>query len=171
MIKKYLEIGKIVNTHGIMGAVKVMPWCDGADFITEFDVLYLDKGKTPVKILNAWTHKGMAVLKLEGIDHMDAAAKLKNQILYLDRDDVKLAPGSYFIQDLIGLTAEDADSGQGYGKISDVLQTGANDVYVLTDELGKERLIPAIPDVIVKTDMENGRLLIRPLKGLFDDED
>ena len=79
--------------------------------------------------------------------------------------------GTYFVQDLLGLEVFDADTGTRYGEISDVTQTGANDVYHIRGENGKEVLIPAIADVVLETDVENGRMVIRPLKGLFDDED
>ncbi len=102
---------------------------------------------------------------------LDDAAKLRNKILFAARDDFELGEDTYFVQDLLGLEVFDADTGTRYGEISDVTQTGANDVYHIRGENGKEVLIPAIADVVLKTDVENGRMVIRPLKGLFDDED
>ena len=97
----------------------------------------------------------------------EQAERLRGQILYMHRDDVELEEGVYFIQDLIGLSVLDADSGEVYGELTDVLQTGANDVYEVT---GTERtiLIPAIPDVIIETNLEAGTMRIRPLEGLLD---
>ena len=102
---------------------------------------------------------------------MDDAQKLRNRILFAAREDFELEEGTYFIQDLLGLEVLDADSGKRYGIISDVTQTGANDVYHIKGEDGKEVLIPAIADVVLETDVDGGVMRIRPLKGLFDDED
>lgn len=171
MKKKFLEIGKIVTTHGVMGEVKVYPWCDTPDFLTGFSTLYFHKGKDPVAVQQARVHKNMVLLKLQGTDTLEAAQALRNQILYADRADMPLEEGEYFIQDLIGLTVVDADTGEEYGTLSDVSQTGANDVYHISKPGEAEKLIPAIRDVVVETDVDGGVMRIRPLKGLFDDAD
>ena len=113
----------------------------------------------------------MVLLKLQGTDTLEAAQALRNQILYADRADMPLEEGEYFIQDLIGLTVVDADTGEEYGTLSDVSQTGANDVYHISKPGESEKLIPAIRDVVVETDVDGGVMRIRPLKGLFDDAD
>lgn len=168
MKKRFLEIGKIVSTHGVRGEVKVLPWCDSAEFLTEFEELYFDEGKTPVHIENARVHKGMAILKLEGVGDLDKANTYRGKVLYMDREDVELEPGTYFIQDLIGLAVVDADTGEEYGTLCDVTQTGANDVYHVRTPQGKEYLIPAIEQVIEKTDIAGGQLLIHLMEGLFE---
>ncbi len=170
--KQFLEIGKITNVHGLRGEVKVIPWCDSAAFLCSFDTLYLDKGRTPVEILRARIQKNMVIMELEGCTTREQAEAMRGQVLYMDRDDVELDEGSYFIQDLIGLEVRDADTGSVYGTISDVLETGANDVYAIRNaETKKEYLVPAIPDVVLETNLEEGFMTIRPLKGLFDDAD
>lgn len=169
MKKQYLEIGKIVTTHGIRGEVKVQPWCDGAEVLCGLDTLYWKSGD-PVPVESARVHKGMALLKLEGVEDPEAAVLLRNRVLYADRKDFHLEKGCYFVQDLLGMKVLDADSGREYGALTDVLKTGANDVYEVTRD-GKQWLIPAIPDVVVKTDVDAGELVIRPLKGIFDDGD
>ncbi len=170
--KQFLEIGKITNVHGLRGEVKVIPWCDDAAFLCSFDTLYLDEGRTPVQILRARMMKNMVILQLEGCETREQAELMRNRVLYMDRDEVELEEGLYFIQDLIGLQVSDADTGKVYGTLRDVLQTGANDVYVITDpETKKEYLVPAIPDVVLETNIEAGTMTIRPLKGLFDDAD
>ena len=173
MKKQFLEIGKIVSTHGVMGEVRVQPWCDDAELLAESETLFFDdKGRKRVRVLNGRVHKNIVILKLEGTDSMEAAQMLRNRVLYIDREELELPEGSYFIQDLIGLEVLNADVPEkSYGKLSEVFPTGANDVYEVTDDSGNKRLIPAIPDVIIKTDIEGGNMLIRPLKGLFDDED
>ena len=101
---------------------------------------------------------------------MEQAESLRGKILYISRDDITLPDGRYFIDDLIGCGVFDADSGENYGEISDVSQTGANDVWHIKSG-EKEYLLPAIDEVIVSVDPENERLEIRPMKGIFDDED
>ena len=167
-MKQYLENGKIVNVHGLRGDLKVGPWCDEPEFLCEFDTLYLGKAQKPVNVTAARLQKGNVLLHLEGVDTVEAAEQLRNQVLYMDRDEVELEEGVYFIQDLIGLEVLDADTGKSYGKLSDVMQTGANDVYEIKDETGKTVLIPAIPDVVQETDLDGGVMRIRPLEGLFD---
>jgi 16S rRNA processing protein RimM len=170
---RFLTIGEITNVHGLRGEVTVYPWCDSAAFLCSFDTLYFDnQGRKPVRILHARVHKNMAILQLEGITTREQAETLRRQQLFMDREDVELDEGCYFIQDLIGLEVRDADTGEVYGEIADVLETGANDVYVISCGEGvKEKLVPAIPDVIIETNLEDGYMTIRPLKGLFDDAD
>lgn len=170
MKKQYLECGKIVSTHGVRGEVRVQPWCDSPDFLCAFPVVYLQKGARQMQVERARENKNMVLLKLRGVDTMDDAQALRGQIIYIDRAD---APpdeeGVYFIQDLIGLRVVDADTGRVWGKLTDVMQTGANDVYVLKDETGCERLFPAIPQVVLETDIDAGVMRIRPLPGLFEE--
>lgn len=169
-MKKYLEIGKIVSTHGIKGEVRVQPWCDSSDFLCEFETLYFDEGKKSVDIKRARVQKNVVIMQLDGVDTVEEAQNLRNKILYMDRDDVELDEGTYFIQDLIGLVCIDADGGGEIGKITDVLETGANDVYEITSAEGKKYLIPAIPDVVLETDLDGNTMTIRKMEGLFDDE-
>ena len=168
MKKQYLEIGKIVNRHGLNGTVKVMPWCDSPEFLCEFDVLYRGKLHVPVEIEHASVQKNMVLMKLKGVDTPEAADALRNAVLYMDRNDVELDEDTYFIQDLIGMTVQDADTGEAYGALTDVLQTGANDVYEVTAPDGRKLLVPVIPDVVLDVDFEADAVLIRPLEGLFD---
>lgn len=172
MIKPFLEIGQIVSTHGVKGEVRVSPWCDEPDFMKKFKKLYFDKnGEKQVKILSCRPHGNVVIMKIDGIDTVEAAAALRNKILFMNRNDAKLPDGHYFIQDLIDCTVIDADDEEKkYGILSDVSETGANDVWHITDD-GKEYLIPAIPSVVVDTDVVNGIIKIRPLRGIFDDED
>ena len=170
MKKKYLECGKIVSTHGLNGEVKILHWCDSPEYICGFSALYMDNGAKKLAIERARPHKNMVIAKLTGIENIDMAAGLRGKILYIDRDDAP-EDGAVFIQDLFGLDIQNADSGKIYGKLSNVIHTGANDVYEITGDSGKKLLIPAIPDVIKSVDMENGVMLITPLKGLFDHAD
>lgn len=166
MKKQFLEAGKIVTTHGIRGEVKIMPYTDTPELLCEFDRLFIGKNHDEIEVERARVFKSTVIAKLKGIDTPEAAEKLRNKLLYMHRDDLELDDDTYFIQDLIGMEVRDADSGQVYGKIDDVMQTGANDVYVIKGE--KEYLVPAIADVVVSTDVDGGVMTIRPLEGLFD---
>lgn len=170
MLKRYLEIGKIVAVQGLKGEVRVEPWCDSGDFLCEFDTLYFDKGETPLEVQRSRVQKNIVVMKIAGIDTVEQAQNVRNKVLYMDREDVELDEGAYFVQDLMGLTVIDNDSGEEYGKLCEVSFTGANDVYHIKDEDGKIRLIPAIPDVIISTDIAEGIMKIHVLEGLFDED-
>ncbi|MCL2487712.1 MAG: ribosome maturation factor RimM [Oscillospiraceae bacterium] len=163
----YLEAGRIVGTHGVHGELRVQPWCDSAALFTTLKTLYWDQnGEQPVSVRSR-THKNLALVKIPGVTTVQAAAALRDKMLYLHRDDLKLPEGSHFICDLIGMTVFDADSGEEYGTLTDVSATGANDVYHLL--MGaREVLIPAIPPVIIETDIENGIMRIRPIRGMLE---
>lgn len=166
MKKEYLEAGKIVTTHGVRGEVKIMPYTDTPELLCEFDRLFIGKDKSELYIDRARVAKNMVIAKIEGVDTVEAAEKYRNKVLFMHRDDLELDEDTYFIQDLIDMEVKDADSGFVYGKITDVLQNGANDVYVIKG--GREYLVPAIPDVIISTDIDSNIMQIRPLDGLFD---
>ncbi len=174
-MKKYLETGKIVALHGIRGEVRCQYYSDTAEFlcdIAEDCGLYLDKsGNKSIDISRAYAHKNVVIMKIDGIDSPEAAQPLIGKTLYVDRDDIELEEGTYFIQDIIGLTVFDADSGICYGKITDVYQNGATDVYSIRKENGTELMFPCIPEIVLETDIENGKMIIRPLEGLFDTDD
>ena len=167
--KQFIEAGKIVGTHGLRGEVRIDPWCDSADFLCRFRRLY-DKNNSEMKVKSARPHKNIAIVHFDGVDKVEQAELMRGRIVYINRDDVRLPEGTVFIQDLIGLKVIDADKDICYGEITDVLKTGANDVYQVTDN-GREYLVPAIPDVVIEKDIDGGYVKIRPLKGIFDDED
>ena len=171
MKKQYLECGKIVTTHGVTGEIKVQPWCNTPEELAEIATLYLDGGKTSLEVQRSRVHKNMTLLKLKGVDSIEQAQTLRGKILWANRNDIPLEEGENFIQDLIGMTVVDADDGHTYGTLSDVSETGANDVYHITFSDGTIRLAPVIPQVVISTDIDSGVMRIRPLKGLFDDED
>lgn len=167
--KPYLEAGQIVGTHGVRGELRVQPWCDSPEQFATFKKLYWDsEGKQPVKVKSR-PHKQMALLKLEGVDTVEAAAVLRNRMLYVSRKDIHLPKGHHLVQDLIGMTVVDADTGETYGTLTDVSQTGANAVYHMRTPKG-EVLIPAIPEVVIAVDYRADAVRLRPMKGLLDDE-
>ena len=171
MIKKYLELGQIVSTHGIKGEMRFNPWCDSPDFVKKFKTLYYDnKGEKSVKVVSARPHGNVVILMLDGIDDVDKAKALKNTILYMKRSDALLPKGTWFLQELFDCTVIDDNNGKILGTIIDVSETGANDVWHIKTPNGSEVLIPAIKQVIVNVDVESGIVKINPIKGLFEDE-
>lgn len=170
MKKQYLDSGKIVGTHGIKGEVRIDPWCDSPAFLAAFKTLYLDeRGETAVKVKSR-PHKNITLCKIEGVDTIEAAERLRGKIVYINRDDIRLDEGVHFVQDLMGLEVRDADSNELYGTISDVLRTGANDVYEIKRD-GKTYLAPVIDEVVREINVEGGYVRITPMKGIFDDAD
>ena len=171
MIQEYLELGQIVGTHGVRGEVRVNPWCDSPDFIKQFKTVYLSKkGDRAVKVTACRPHGNIALLKLEGVDTVESAAAMRNKVLYIKRSDAKIKEGTYFIAELKDCTVIDADDeSKVYGILSDVSETGANDVWHITKD-GREYLIPSIPSVVKSVDVASGIIKITPLKGIFDDE-
>lgn len=170
-LKAYLEIGQIVGTHGVRGELRVQPWCDSPSVMSRIRHLYWDdNGKDSISV-QCRPHQNMVLAKIKGVETVDAAAVLRGRVLYAKRQDIPLEKGRYFICDLIGLAVRDADSGEVYGEITDVTDNGANNVYYMRHVDGREILIPAIPDIVIKVAPEEGYILLRPMKGLFDDAD
>lgn len=163
-----IETGKIVGTHGIKGEVKLQSWADSPETLLKLDHFIIDGKRFEIELLRQ--AKSIMLLKLSGVDNLNKAELLRNKIVFAERSKFTLENGVYFIKDLLGLEAVDADTGICYGKITDVVSTGANDVYELTCGETK-KFIPAIKDVIVSTDIKNGKMTIRPLPGLFDEND
>lgn len=168
-MKKFLETGKIVGTHGIRGEIKVEAWADSPELLKEIAHLYFDEGKTEIEIKSRRVHKNLMLMTVEGIESMEEAEKLRGRLVYLSREDMELDEGVFFIQDLIGLSVIDGDSGKLYGKIINVISTGANDVYEIKGSGGETFLFPAVPHMIAETDLSEGRVLVKPIPGIFDD--
>lgn len=168
--KRYLPAGQIVGTHGVRGEVRVNPWCDGPDVLTPLHTLYADDQGARALTVRCRPHKTLALVTIEGVDTVQAASALRGQMLYLDRQDLTLEEGQYFIEDLLGLAVVDADTGATYGTLTQVSATGANDVYHVATKQG-ERLIPAVAPIVAAVDLEGGQVRVRPLKGMMDDAD
>ena len=145
-----------------------MPWCDSPELLCEFDTLYRGRQHIAMTVERAAVQKNMVLMKFAGVDTPEAADALRNAVLYMDRSDVELDEDTHFIQDLLGMSVRDADTGAEYGKLTDVLQTGANDVYEVTAPDGRKLLVPVIPQVVLAVDDSADIITIRPLEGLFD---
>ena len=171
MIKEYLELGQVVSTHGVRGEVRVNPWCDSPQFVTKFKTVYMDPNEdSAVKVLSSRVHGNLALLTLEGIDTIEKAKDLKNQVLFIKRADANLPKGTWFVQELIDCKVIDSDDGHEYGVLIDVSKTGANDVWHIKTK-SRTVLIPAVKEFVKDTDVESGIIKIKPIKGFFDDED
>jgi len=162
MNKNLLEAGKIVNTFGTKGEVKIQPWADTPEFLTEFGNVFIDA--IPVKILSARIHKGCVIAALEGVTDINTAISLKNKIIYIDRDKVELEQGQYFVADLIGIKAIDAQTGEPLGTISDVLALPTHNVYVVKG--AREILVPAVSDFVKEIDINEGVIKLRLIEGM-----
>ena len=165
---KYLEIGRIVNTFGIKGMVKVKPFTDNIERFSNLEKIYIKNksGQTEYKIQEVKYHKNMVLIKFEGIENPEQADLLRNSYLIVDREtEEPLEPGRYYIVDMIGLDVF-TDDNEYLGKLEDIYNTGSNDIYVVKNELGKQVLLPAIEDVIKNIDMDNKKVIVHLIPGL-----
>lgn len=169
MKKEFLQAGQFVGTHGVKGMVRIQPWSDDGGFLTGFKKFYLDGGNTHIELNKITPHGNVVIASIRGVDTIEAAEKYRGKTLYIKRSDAKLPEGRYFISEIIGSQVFDADNDTLLGALTDVSKTGANDVWHITRD-GKEYLVPAIDDVIADVDIDNDIIKIRPLKGIFDDE-
>lgn len=160
-MEKYLDIGKIVNTHGVKGEVKIEAWTDDAEFLRRFTNFYIDGKK--YRKLGGRVQKNYLIAKLEGVDDVNSAMPLKNKILKGDRSEAGLEKGRFFLQDIIGATVISED-GKELGRLAKVLDLPAGNVYVVKGE--REILIPAVPEFIVKTDVEAATITVRLIDGM-----
>lgn len=168
MKNKILEIGKVVNTHGIRGELKIQPWCDDPAIYSELEYIYIDGKRYDIE--KARFHKNCEIVAVKGISDINEAELLKNKIVTVEREMLgELPEGRYYIVDLIGLSVR-TDDGREIGFIEDVFNTGSNDIYQVARKNKKPALIPAIPDVVKEVDIESGCVLITPMKGMIDDE-
>ncbi len=163
---KLIETGKIVNTHGVKGEMKVVPWTDDPAVFCDFTTVTVNN--TPYTVRSVRFQGPNVLLKLEGINDMTAAEGLKNKIVYASREDFDLPEGTYFIADLIGLTIVEDETEKELGTLTDVFSTGANDVYEVTDGEGKKYYIPAIKDCVKATSPEAKQMRIHIMEGLFE---
>ena len=163
-----LQAGVITTTHGIRGEVKVFPTTDDVHRFEDLDSVLLDTGRDYMKleIENVKYFKQYAILKFKGINNINDIEKYKGRSLYVTRDQaIPLEEDEYYIGDLIGLDVY-LESGEKFGVLKDVMETGANDVYIVETEDGKEVLIPAIHECVLDIDVEENRMEIHLMDGL-----
>ncbi|MGE4547997.1 MAG: ribosome maturation factor RimM [Intestinibacillus sp.] len=169
MQKEFLEAGQIVNTHGVAGEVKVQSWCDSPEVLTDFDTLYWEDG-SPVKVLKAYVHRGCVIMRLNGVTNMEQAETLRQKVLYLRREDVELPGDLVFIQDILGFEVLDARTEHVIGRLRDVITTNpAHDLYEIDRGDGRRAYVPAIKPFLESVDLDQGRITIRSIEGLLDE--
>lgn len=165
MIQQYLEAGTIVTTHGVHGEVKILPWADGPEFLTLFDRVFLQGKEYAVE--NARVQKTCVLMKLRGVDTVEAAQALRDQVVRVDRNDVELEEGTYFISDLIGLKVLCDE--QELGVVKEIMTLPGNDVYVVKGE--HEYMIPGVREFILETNPEAGYIRVKIIEGMRTDAD
>lgn len=169
-LEDLLQVGVITTTHGVRGEVKVFPTTDDANRFKKLKEVILDTGKEqlPLEIAQVKFFKNLVILKFKGIDNINDIEKYKGKSLYVTREHaVKLKKDEYFIADLIGMRAV-TEEAEELGTIKDVLQTSANDVYIIKKDGEDELLVPAIKDCVKNVDIEGGVMTLHLLEGLRD---
>ena len=156
-----LEAGKLVNTHGVRGELKLLPYTDGPEFLLPFRALYWKDG-SGVTVKSSRVQGTCLLLKLAGVDSIEAASPLIGKTLYFRRDDPAIPSGTVFISDLIGLPV--FSDGAEIGKITDVIQAPGNDVYVVKGQ--KEYMIPVVPAFVDPVQLSEGRVNVRLIEGM-----
>ena len=164
-----LKVGVITTTHGVRGEVKVFPTTDNAERFLDLEYILLDTGKElrKLEIQNVKFFKNLAILKFKGIDNINDIEMYKGRDLWIPREEgQELGEDEYYIADLLGLSVI-LEDGTHFGTLKDVMETGANDVYVVSTDEGKEVLLPAIKESILKVDLEQNQMTIHLMKGLL----
>ena len=167
-MEDFLRVGVISSTHGVRGEVKVFPTTDDVTRFRQLKKVYLDTGREmlPLEIQNVKFFKQFAILKFKGIDNINDIEKYRGKSLMIDRvDAVDLDEDEYFIADMIGMKVCTED-GSEFGTLKDVMETGANDVYIIDSLEHGEVLIPAIRECILDVDMDEERMTIHLMEGL-----
>lgn len=170
-MKQYLEAGEFVTTHGVRGELKLYPWSDTPEFAASLPRLFFSPaGGHEKKIEAARVHKGMCLVKLQGVDSIEAARPYVRRVAYFSRADVVLPAGRFFVQDILGCTVRDADTGEEYGMIAAVERPAGTDIYTIRNAAGKTFLFPAVPEFLTALDPAGGVVTVRPIPGMFTDE-
>lgn len=163
-MERYLEAGLIVATHGVRGEIKILPWADGPEFLLEFDHIYIN-GQS-YTVAGGRVHKTCALLKLEGLDTIEAVTPLMQQVVKVDRDEIELEEGCHFIADLIGLRV--LADGAEIGVIKEVLSLPGNDVYVVQGQ--HNYMIPVVKEFVEEPDLAAGTVCVHLIAGMRTDE-
>lgn len=165
---QFLECGKIINTHGVRGGLKLESWCDTPKDLASLKKVFLKNGEEYqcYKVKKASVFKQFVLFELDGINDIDSAMKLKNTIIFADRDDISIDEDAFFLADIIGLPVFDVSNGEKIGTLSDVLNLGASDLYEIKTSNGK-KLIPAVDEFIKEIDLEKG-IFVSLIEGMLD---
>ena len=157
----YIEAGRIVNTHGVAGEVKIEVWLDSPDYMKRFRRLFL--GERELVVDAARVQKSFLLCKLHGVNDINAAMALKGRTVSVAREDAKLPEGAFFLQDILGAEVRD-EQGNVIGELVDILERPAYNIYVVSWE--REHLIPEVPEFVLRTDADNGIVTVRLIEGM-----
>ena len=161
-----IKIGKIVNTVGLKGEVKVYNYSDSIEIYETIESIYVEDRLTVIENVRAQTN--MVILKLEGADDRNAAEALRGKELYITEDDLpELPEGQYYVRDLIGMSVTEED-GNLLGHVTDVLQNTAQDIFEVESENGKKLLIPKVDQFVLDIDAEKREITVRLIEGMLD---
>lgn len=169
-MEQFFQVGIVTSTHGVKGEVKVFPTTDDSRRFKRLKEVIVDTGKERItlEIESVKFFKQFVILKFKGIDTLNDVEKYRKASLIVPRENaVRLSQDEYFIADLCGLTVQNED-GQNIGVLRDVMETGANDVYIIDLNDGRELLLPAIKQCILAVDVEAGFIQVHILEGLLD---
>ncbi|MBE6626042.1 MAG: 16S rRNA processing protein RimM [Ruminococcaceae bacterium] len=169
--QQYLECGKAVSTHGVRGTVRLECYCDTPEKLAKLRVMYrkTPNGEfVPMKIRASSVQKNMVLCTFEDLKSLDDAIPFKGTVLYASRNDIKLDEGDVFIADILGLDIIDADSGEKYGTLANVITPGGRDVYVIDDVLGGQFMVPVVAEFVkeVVTDGEREGIYVKLIEGM-----
>ncbi len=170
-MKPYIEIGELVAVHGVHGELKLYPWADSPGVLCKIDTVYFTKdggGKAGAKLRPAGN---MVLLKLTGIETPEAARAFIKRTVFAAREALPLAPGRFFVQDLLSCRIEDESTGEVYGVLKDITNSGASDVYKIENEAGQVFYFPAAAEFLGEINPDEGFIKVRPIGGMFDHED
>ncbi len=157
----YILAGRVANTHGVRGELRLENYTDSPEFLKQFKTLYIDG--TAYKMQSAKAHKAMLIVKLEGVEDINAAMRFKGRRVEVARAEAKLPKGAFFLCDIMGAKVVEED-GTELGVLSDIIETPSSNVYVVKGE--REILIPAVPEFIKSTDAEGGVITVRLIEGM-----
>lgn len=167
--KEYFSVGRIIGTRGIKGELKVESWCDSLEDFCLIENIFIDINESPLDISELRIHKNHVLMKLESVNDRNSAESFIRKTLYAYRQDIPIDDERYFIEDLKGSEVIDYNTNKIYGTLKDVMNTGANDIYVINSESNKEYLLPIIDGTIKNINLESDKIYIVPIRGVFDD--
>lgn len=166
---KVLLVGKVLGTRGLNGELKVEYLTDTAEDFFSIKRIFLDPNTLPLNVMGLRVYKSNILMKVSSLDTKEAAELWIGKNLYAYREDIHLKENRYFIEDLKGCKVIDYQNKKVYGFLKDVINTGANDIYIIKSLEGKEYLVPVIEGTVKNVDLENDEIYINPLRGIFDD--
>lgn len=163
MKSDFIEAGKIVNTHGVAGAVKIEVWLDSPAYMKKFHRLFVGRTKREYKVLSSSVQKSFLLVSFEGVGDINAAMTLRDEVVYISRADAKLPSGRYFLCDIIGSRVID-ENGAEIGILEDIMENPAQPIYVVRGE--REILIPAVPEFVLSVDPDQELIKVHLLEGM-----